>query len=73
MEKVKIFMRDINGRRYMMSMRWWDVSVELSKQVTTGEISEEDEILLVLVDGACIYSALSDNPITLDELTGFFG
>lgn len=73
MGQVKIFMRDANGRRYTMMMPWEDVNVELVEQRTAGEISDEDEILLVLVGGTCIYSALTNDPITLDDLTGFFG
>jgi hypothetical protein len=69
MNSVKIITRDINGYTRVHLMDWCKVS----SFIDAGEITDEDEILLVFVNESCIYSALNSNPITLEDLTGFFG
>ena len=66
--EVFIVTRDINGKRTEHCLWWKDVCSYVQENLT-----DEDEILLVVVADACVYSALVNNPITVDDLTGFFG
>ena len=68
MLKVKIITRDENGLKSEHHMKW----DEVCKYKEDGGFMDE-EILLVFVDGVCIYSGLSSPAITLDDLSGFFG
>lgn len=70
---VTIYIRDINGKRQVLTIP--DISFvcefienHINPDVTTGE----EEILMVYVDGTCIYSALGNDPITWDDIKGFF-
>lgn len=66
---ISITVRDINGKRDTVYRRFQSEIIDAIKE----DISDDDEILLVMQDGTCIYSALgSDHPITKDDLTGFF-
>ena len=66
MEEVTIVTRDINGKRTDHHMRWDGVCKYIQENFT-----DEDEILLVIVEDYCIYSLLND-PITREDLIGFF-
>ena len=47
---------------------------ELINAIDNREIADDDEILIVIQDNICLYSALgASHPITIDDLTGFFG
>lgn len=67
--EVIIITRDINGKRLEHYLHWDRVC----SYVQESNFTEEDEILLVIVEGTCIYSGLwtVDN-LSWDELTGFF-
>lgn len=67
MEDVLIVTRDCNGKRTNHCLHWDSVCEYVDETFT-----EEDEILLVIVEGTCIYSALSNEEIVVDDLTGFF-
>lgn len=66
---VDIYMRDINGQRVIQTIP--DMSL-VCQFVEELENRDEEEILMVVVDGICIYSQLGNNPITWDDITGFF-
>lgn len=67
---IDILVRDINGKRGTICRLSRSEIIDAIKE----DISDDDEILLVMQDGMCIYSALgSDHSITKDDLTGFFG
>ena len=68
MEDVMILTRDINGKKTSHNIAWDKVA-----KYVYDMFDDEDEILLVTVEGTCIYSALESNPITKDDLIGFFG
>ena len=67
-EKIRILVRDINGKRtsYTFNNRS-DLLLSIS-----NIFSDEDEILLILWKGTCIYSQLGSNPITWEDVSGFF-
>ena len=68
MEEVVIVTRDVNGKRTDHFLRWDNVCSYVESTFT-----DEDEILLVIVEGSCIYSELgSVDSLTVDDLTGFF-
>lgn len=67
MEDVVIITRDINGERTNHYMLWDQAYTYIEEHLT-----DEDEILLVMVEDSCIYSGLLNDPISREELTGFF-
>ena len=67
MEEVIIVTRDINGLRTNHCLHWDSVCTYIQENFT-----DEDEIMLVIVEGACVYSYLSSNEITIGDLLGFF-
>lgn len=69
MEEVIIITRDINGTRNSHYLRWDNVCDYIQK----SKFTEDDEILLVIVEGTCIYSGLwTVNQLTWTELQSFF-
>ncbi|MGM9554812.1 MAG: hypothetical protein ACI3V2_10930 [Faecousia sp.] len=66
---VKILVRDVNGKQETISLEWSDVCSYVESHL--DEL--ETEILMVLFNEICIYSQLGHNPITWEDLTGFFG
>ncbi len=69
MEEVLIVTRDENGKRTNHYMLWDRVC----SYVDDNDFGEEDEILLVIVEETCIYSALGTSfSLCWDEITGFF-
>lgn len=67
MGNFEIHTRDINGNR---SYHYLDV--DTAYDYIREQLTDEDEILLVLREGTCIYSSLMAPPITKEELMGFF-
>lgn len=67
MEEVLIITRDINGKRTNHYLHWDNVCSYIQ-----GNFTDEDEILLVIVENSCIYSYLSSDHITASDLLGFF-
>lgn len=69
MEEVIIITRDENGKRTEHYLRWDDVC----NYIVQHDFTEYDEILLVIVEGTCIFSGLwTVNQLTWTELQGFF-
>lgn len=71
MESVTIITRDVNGKRNTHYLRWDSVCkyVENNKEHLV-----DDEILMISVDGQCVYSGLwTVDLLTWEEVTGFFG
>lgn len=70
---VAVWTRDINGKhethRYLTASRLYQALTNPDQSV----ISEDDEILLVMLGDIVLYSQLSsDRGLTVDNLTGFF-
>ena len=69
MEEVFIMTRDVNGKRNYHYLRWDDVC----SYVEDEEGLQDEEILMVMVNDICIYSALGAcascplQPTTLKE------
>lgn len=73
MEEVTIITRDVNGKRIKLEYSWGSVCHFINGHGgIEANIRDDDEILLILVDGICIYSGLTGDPITWDDVTGFF-
>ena len=69
MEEVIIITRDCNGKRSYHFLTW----DEVCHYVDVNDFSDEDEILLVIVEGTCIYSGLGVvEQLSWDDITGFF-
>ena len=68
--EVKFVCRGSNGNQCVFEVYWEDVCHYVTKNM---DDLEDYEILLVTVDGTCIYSALSNPPIIWDDITGYFG
>ena len=68
MEEVVIITRDVNGERLNHYLVWDKVA-----KYAYDMRHSDDEILLVMVENICIYSELEANPITWDDIVGFFG
>jgi hypothetical protein len=62
-------MESVDGKRtiYRFENRS-DLLIFLSTHVPT----DDDEILLILWAGTCIYSQLGSSPITWEDVSGFF-
>lgn len=54
MEEVVIITRDTNGKRTNHYLRWDNVC----SYIQNNDFIEDEEILLITVDGTCIYSAM---------------
>lgn len=67
MEEVVIISRDINGKRINHLLHWDGVCDYVQDTLT-----DEDEILLVIIEGTCVYSYLSADSISKYDLIGFF-
>ena len=65
---VIITTRDINGTKLQHFMEWDQVCSYIQERGFT----DEDEILMIDVEGTCVYSGLMGAPITWDDVTGFF-
>jgi hypothetical protein len=69
MEEVFVMTRDVNGKRNYHYLRWDNVCDYVLKD---SELRDE-EILMVMVNDICIYSALQDNRmLSWEALVGFF-
>lgn len=69
MEEVFVMTRDVNGKRNYHYLRWDDVC----DYVIKDEGIRDEEILMVMVNDICIYSALQDHKmLSWQALVGFF-
>lgn len=66
---VEIHTRDINGTSSVMTLRWGDIYNHINTHIND---LEEEEILLVVYEGTCIYSQLGNEPIDWEDILGFF-
>ena len=66
---VDIHTRDINGKRTIHKIP--DISL-VCEFVEELKNPDEEEILVVIVADTCIYSQLGNEPITWDDIKGFF-
>jgi hypothetical protein len=67
--EVIIVTRDINGKRLEHYLHWDRVCSYVQDTFT-----EEDECLLVIVEGTCIYSGLwTVDQMNWSDIIGFFG
>ena len=66
---VEIYVRDINGKHSIWQFDWSEGSSDFYQ---IAETSAEEEILLILFNGTCIYSQLASGPITWEDVVGFF-
>jgi hypothetical protein len=73
MEEVIIITRDTNGKRRKLEYLWDDVCAWIIGHGGLAcNIHDDDEILLITIDGTCVYSALTSPAITWEDVTGFF-
>lgn len=68
MEEVVIVTRDINGRRTCHYLQWDEVCSYIDK----NESLQDEEILMVIAGGVCVYSGLQHDGIVWEDLVGFF-
>lgn len=69
MDEVFVMTRDVNGKRNYHYLRWDNVC----DYVLKDETLRDEEILMVMVNDICIYSALQDNKmLSWQALVGFF-
>lgn len=66
---VDIYLRDINGREDTITIGWHNVCQYVDQN---REILEDEEILLIMFNDACIYSQLANGPINWGDVVGFF-
>lgn len=64
---VEIYYRDINGNAGYMEFNYL-----AGNRYNFETMNEDDEILFVLLNGTCVYSALMAEPITWEELGDYF-
>ena len=66
---IDILFRDIHGRRFEVRFQ----SADAFRNYGWSEFNDEDyEILMVEWGKYCIYNALSNDTINLEDLIGFF-
>ena len=69
MEEVFVMTRDINGKRNYHYLRWDNVCSYVEQDEALGD----EEILIVMINDICIYSALQDHKmLSWEALVGFF-
>lgn len=62
-----IFFRDSNGKRSLLQGN----ASAIYEKLMSSDLYD-NEILLVTYDNICIYSALANDPIDIEDLIGFF-
>lgn len=62
-----VIFRDSNGKRSLLQ---GNASAIYEKLMNPG--LDDNEILLVTYDNICVYSALANDPIDIEDLIGFF-
>ena len=71
--KVEVYIRDINGVRNCNRFDSEDDFVEAMNDFEEyGYTVDDFEILMVVWGEHCIYSALTDKAIDIEDLIGFF-
>lgn len=66
---IVIYLRDVNGRRVNLEFP----ILESIRGFDWTQIDDDNyEILMVLWEGQCIYCALTDEAICIEDLVGFF-
>lgn len=69
MEEIFVITRDVNGKRNYHYLRWDNVC----SYVENEEGLQDEEILMVMVNDICIYSALGATfSLDWNEVVGFF-
>lgn len=65
-----ITLRDINGQRTTLTLEGESEVYDWA----VNDMNDDDEILIIVVNGVCLYCALgTDRRLCKDDLTGFFG
>ena len=67
MQEVWIVTRDINGKRTDHYLHWDSAYKYIQENIT-----DEDEILLVVIEDSCVYSSIFADSIDKWALLGFF-
>lgn len=68
---IVVCLRDINGKRTKLKFDYFtEAYMYFYRCITRKE--EEEEILYVTIDGACVYSSITDGLIFYEDLIGFF-
>lgn len=62
-----IFFRDSNGKRNLLQGN----ASTIYEKLMSPDL-DDNEVLLVTYDNICIYSALANGPIDIEDLIGFF-
>lgn len=68
MEEVVIVTRDINGKRTCHSLQWDAVC----SYIDENESLQDEEVLMVVAGGYCVFSGLQHGEIDWEDLVGFF-
>ena len=71
MEWIKIYTRDINGKRDVLVFENEEAAYDFCEKMSNSD-NEEPEILAVTMGEACLYSELMSDEISFADLTGFF-
>ena len=66
-EPIIVLIRDVNGRKTQIEFSSWNMCADVCTY-----IGEDDKILMVYVGDNCVWCGLGGEPITVDDLTGFF-
>lgn len=64
---VQFTIRDIHGATTVVNTPFAEAGAWLEANLT-----EEDELLVIKIDNQIIWTGLTGDRLTLDELTGFF-
>ena len=68
---IVVCLRDINGKRTKLKFDYfYEAYMYFYNCIRKKE--EEEEILYVTIDDACVYSSLNDSIIFYEDLIGFF-
>ena len=71
--KVEIYLRNINGRKEYYCFDSEEEFVEVMSDFDEyGYTVDDFELLMVVWGEHCIYSALTDKAIDMEDLIGFF-
>lgn len=74
MSSIRIYLRDCNGKNEVKTFNnRGDAYGFVNETIEEyDDVNDVFEIQLVIVDGACVYSALANRQLNFFELRGFF-
>ena len=74
MKGITLYYRDLNGRNSTISADSdaRPIIYDFCKEMSMQENNNECEIQMLVIDGVCMYNSLVNDPVTWEDLVGYF-